>query len=160
MLGTADNHYPQTRSKEGGGGFAAVDDGVYLGRTLYIVSYTKGMDGRGTFEERVEIIGLSVLKSVLKSVYNADPLSYDANTRWLQRECGRQAPSCPDSPVVARAFWSLVYCCSDGSTEDRQPATARLSVASMLRSTLPELNWLHLDRGGRMRALREKASLI
>ncbi len=45
------------------------------------MSYTKGMDGRGTYEERVEIIGLSVLKSVLKSVYNTDPLSYDADTR-------------------------------------------------------------------------------
>lgn len=101
VLGTADDHYPQTRSEEGGAGVAAVDDCVYLGRTLYNVSYTKGMDGRGTYEERVEIIGLSVLKSVLNSVYNTDPLSYDADTRWLQRECGRQAPSCTDSPVVA-----------------------------------------------------------
>ena len=80
-MGTADDHYPQTRSEEGGAGVAAVDDCVYLGRTLYNVSYTKGMDGRGTYEERVEIIGLSVLKSVLKSVYNTDPLSYDADTR-------------------------------------------------------------------------------
>jgi hypothetical protein len=34
VLGTADDHYPQTRSEEGGAGVAAVDDCVYLGRTL------------------------------------------------------------------------------------------------------------------------------
>ncbi|KAL3815416.1 hypothetical protein ACHAXA_009161 [Cyclostephanos tholiformis] len=164
VLGTADDHDHRSRSEGveegGGGGVAAVDDGVYLGRTLYNVSYTKGMDGRGMYEERVEIIGLSVLRSVLESVYNTNPSSHDTDTNNRdghgENVDGRLRPVLI-AQLSPRAFWSLVYHCSDGSMEERRPATGRLSVPSMLRKTMPNLDWSHLDRGGRMRALSEKA---
>jgi hypothetical protein len=171
VLGTAadDRRDPPQRSEkrgddEGGGVAARADDDV-LGRTLFAVSYSKGMEGRGTYEEHVEIIGLAVLRSVLESVYNTDPSSDDADFDNASSGGGGENADGRLRPVLIaqlspRAFWSLVYHCSEGSTEDRRPtaaATARPSVEDMLRSTLPQLDWSHLDRGGRMRALSEKA---
>jgi len=52
-----------------------------------------------------------------------------------------------------RAFWSLVFHCK----ESVQASTSPLSVEDMLRSTLPQLDWSHLERGGRKRVLSEKA---
>jgi hypothetical protein len=80
VLGTADDHDPRERSgtgNEGSCGVLRVDDdnNVPLGMTLYAALYSKGMEGRGMYEERAEIIGLSVLSCVLELVYNADPSS-------------------------------------------------------------------------------------
>jgi hypothetical protein len=85
VLGTADDHCPRGRSgtgDEGGCGVVRVDedDNVPIGRTLYAASYSKGMEGRGMYEERAEIIGLSVLRCMLEWVYNADPSSDDADS--------------------------------------------------------------------------------
>ena len=167
VLGAADDHRDDPRRSERGddegGGVARVADDDILGRTLYAVSYSKGMEGRGTYEEQVEIIGLAVLRSVLESVYKTDPSSDDADLDMASSGGGENNADGRLRPVLIaqlspRAFWSLVYHCSEGSTEDRRPAaTARPSVEDMLRSTLPQLDWSHLDRGGRMRALSEKA---
>jgi len=175
VLGTADDRHrdpPRRGEKRGdeGGGVAARadDDDVVLGRTLFAVSYSKGMEGRGTYEEHVEIIGLAVLRSVLESVYNTDPSSDDADLDDAKSGGGGGGENADGRlrPVLIaqlspRAFWSLVYHCSEGSAEDRRPTaattTARPSVEDMLRSTLPQLDWSHLDRGGRMRAPSEKA---
>jgi hypothetical protein len=78
VMGTADDHDPRGRSgtgDKGGCGIVRVDDDndVPLGRTLYAASYSKGMEGRGMYEERAEIIGLTVLRCVLELVYNANP---------------------------------------------------------------------------------------
>ena len=105
------------------------------------------------------------MRSVLESVYNTDPSSDDADFDNASSGGGGENADGRLRPVLIaqlspRAFWSLVYHCSEGSTEDRRPtaaATARPSVEDMLRSTLPQLDWSHLDRGGRMRALSEKA---
>ncbi len=65
-MGMADDHNPGRSGRgDGVGGIARGDDDV-LGRALYAASYSKGMEGRGTYKEQVEIIGLAVLRSMLE----------------------------------------------------------------------------------------------
>jgi len=156
VLGTANDH---RKTEEGDD---TVDHDVELGRTLFVASYSKGMDGRGTYEETVEIIGLAILRSVLESVYNTDPSSNDDDEYGPPKtEDGRLHPVLI-AQLSPRVFWSLVYHCGggdDGSSggEDRQLTAPRPCVEDMLRTVLPQLDWSHLDRGGRLRALSEKA---
>ena len=156
VLGTANDH---RKTEEGDD---TVDHDVDLGRTLFVASYSKGMDGRGTYEETVEIIGLAILRSVLESVYNTDPSSNDDDEYGPPKtEDGRLRPVLI-AQLSPRVFWSLVYHCGggdDGSSggEDRQLTAPRPCVEDMLRTVLPQLDWSHFDRGGRLRALSEKA---
>ncbi len=130
-------------------------DDEMLQMTLHTLSYSKGIEGRGFYEEEVEIIGLTVLKSVLESVYNTDLSDgYDGENVFEGSNDGRLRPVLI-AQLSPRAFWSLVYHCSEASKNDR--STMRQCAEDMLRSILPELDWSHLDRGGRMRILSEKA---
>jgi hypothetical protein len=156
VLGTANDHRKTEESDD------IVNHDVELGRTLFVASYSKGMDGRGTYEETVEIIGLAILRSVLESVYNTDPSSSNEDEYGPPKtEDGRLRPVLI-AQLSPRVFWSLVYHCGGGDGgssggEDRQPTATKPSVEDMLRTILPQLDWSHLDRGGRLRALSEKA---
>ena len=140
-------------------GGSVVDGGVVLGsandaenalgKTMYQVSYGKGIEGRGRFTEQVEIIGLDALKSTIRVVYNSKA-SDDEHGNNDGREMLRPAAIAQMSP---RMFWSLVY----HSTRAESPTSSASSVESMLRETMPDLDWAHLDRGGRKRNLSEKA---
>lgn len=137
-----------------GGGEVSLDDEM-LRTTLHIVSYSKGIEGRGYYEEEVEIIGLAVLKSVLESVYDTDLSDgHDDDKVGEGSNDGRIRPVLI-AQLSPRAFWSLVYHCSVTTKNDQ--STTRPSAEDMLRSTLPQLDWSYLDRGGRMRVLSEKA---
>lgn len=118
-----------------------------LGRTMYQVSYGKGIEGRGQFSEQVEIIGLDALKSTIKMVYNSKTSNDEEGDATDGREMLRPAAIAQMSP---RMFWSLVYHCTSNVPRPQ-------SVESMLREMMPEFDWTHLDRGGRKRALSEKA---
>ena len=146
VLGTAKDHAGDTTAGEG-----EVDED--LGRTLYTVSYSKGMEGRGRYDEQVEIIGLAALKSVLKHVYDSSNNESGGEDGSGENKDGRLRPVLI-AQLSPRAFWSLVYHCSSEAT---QSPTANISVEDMLRSTLPQLDWSHLERGGRKRVLSEKA---
>ncbi len=68
-------------------------DDEMLQTTLHTVSYSKGIEGRGFYEEEVEIIGLTVLKSVLESVYNTDSSDgYDGENVFEGSNDGRLRP--------------------------------------------------------------------
>jgi hypothetical protein len=137
-----------------GGEEVSLDDEM-LRTTSQMVSYSKGIEGRGYYEEEVEIIGLAVLKSVLESVYNTDSSDgHDDDKVGEGSNDGRLRPVLI-AQLSPRAFWSLVYHCSVTTKNDQ--STTRPSAEDMLRSTLPQLDWSHLDRGGRMRVLSEKA---
>lgn len=139
---------------ESEGGEASRGDEM-LRKSLHTVSYSKGIEGRGCYEEEVEIIGLDVLKSVLESVYNTDSSGgYDDKKVCDGSNDGRLRPVLI-AQLSPRAFWSLVYHCHKATKIES--STTRPSVEYMLQSTLPQLDWSHLDRGGRMRVLSEKA---
>ena len=128
-------------------GTASESNENILGRTMYQVSYGKGIEGRGRFNEQVEIIGLDALKSTIKMVYNNRTSDDEEGDAMDGREMLRPAAIAQMSP---RIFWSLVHHCTSNVPRPQ-------SVESMLRETMPELDWTHLDRGGRKRALSEKA---
>jgi len=125
-----------------------------LGRTLYTVQYSKGMEGRGRYDEKVEIIGLVALKAVLNHVYDSSNGTGEEEDEvgGEGSQDGRLRPVMI-AQLSPRAFWSLVFHCK----ESAQASTSPLSVEDMLRSTLPQLDWSHLERGGRKRVLSEKA---
>ncbi|EED95543.1 predicted protein [Thalassiosira pseudonana CCMP1335] len=133
-----------------------------LERNLYTVSYSKGIEGRGKYEEQVEIIGLDALKAVLQSVYNSRSSSGDDDDSEEEgenvdgREMLRPADMAQMSP---RVFWSLVFQCT--RTEEKKAASTQQqhhpSVEEMLQNIMPNLDWSHLERGGRKRNLSEKA---
>ena len=124
-----------------------------LGRTLYTVQYSKGMEGRGRYDEQVEIIGLVALKAVLNHVYDSsNGTGEEDEVGGEGSQDGRLRPVMI-AQLSPRAFWSLVFHCKEAA----QASTSPLSVDDMLRTTLPQLDWSHLERGGRKRILSEKA---
>eukprot|EP00956_Cyclotella_meneghiniana_P001552 scaffold1758_cov40-Cyclotella_meneghiniana.AAC.1 len=91
----------------------------------------------------------SFLRSAMKGamVYNNRTSDDEEGDAMDGREMLRPAAIAQMSP---RIFWSLVHHCTSNVPRPQ-------SVESMLRETMPELDWTHLDRGGRKRALSEKA---
>jgi len=149
VLGTAKDH---GQSEAGDN-----DDDEALGRTLYIVSYSKGLEGRGNYEEQVEIISQDALKGLIEHVYNTrpeggggdedDPDDKNSDGREMLRPVSM-------AQLSPRVFWSLVYHYNKAEQND---SSANATVETMLQSTMPHLDWSHLDRGGRKRNLSEKA---
>ncbi|KAL3779245.1 hypothetical protein HJC23_010892 [Cyclotella cryptica] len=131
-----------------------------LGTSMYQVSYGKGMEGRGKFVEQVEIIGVDALKAVIETVYKSESVSDEANDEIEEkgksegREMLRPASIAQMSP---RIFWSLVYHYNRDEEKRSSDVSHTLSVEDMLKSLMPQLDWSHLDRGGRKRVLSEKA---
>ena len=146
VLGTAKDH------DEGGDDH---EENEILGRTLYIVSYDKGLEGRGRYEEQVEIISEDALKGLIEHVYNTpsegDDDEEDADENSAGKEMLRPVSMAQLSP---RVFWSLVY---HYNKANQNEPSANASVETMLQSTMPQLCWKHLDRGGRKRNRSEKA---
>ena len=163
VLGTLKDLDPSTKT----GDADADGDSDVLGRTLFTVSYSKGMEGRGRYTEEVEIIGLDALKGVIQSVYDSksddEPSGNDSEKNTDGREMLRPVSISQLSP---RLFWSLVYHYSivekkrkseKSQSEQKHPQTTKPSIEDMLREFMPHLDWCHLDRGGRKRDLSEKA---
>jgi hypothetical protein len=159
VLGTADDHDPRGRSgtgDEGGCGIVRVeddDDDVPI-----VVLQGDGGQGNVLRKGGIHRTVGSQMRAGIGLQFR--PVVRRCGFRRSQRRRstrGRQAPSGLIAQLSPRAFWSLLYHCSDGPTHDRRPSTARPSVEDMLRSTQPQLDWPHLDQGGRMRALSEKA---
>uniref|UniRef100_A0A7S4N5T5 Uncharacterized protein n=1 Tax=Odontella aurita TaxID=265563 RepID=A0A7S4N5T5_9STRA len=128
----------------GGGGDAEV------GR--YAVKYAKGVEGRGDYEEFVDIIGLEALQGVIRQVYS-DPDSAsrdDPNgVEGAEEDGGVSGPREMLRPanmaqLSPRVFWSLAHHFS--SAADTEEA---------LRLCCPDLDWSYLS--GRTRVLSEKA---
>ena len=145
VLGSAKDH---DERKDGND-----NDDSLLGRAMHMVSYSKGLEGRGRFEEQVEIISQDALKALIEHVYNTRSEEGDDldGEKSDGKEMLRPVSMAQLSP---RVFWSLVYHYNEAGQND---SSAHATVETMLQSTMPHLDWSHLDRGGRKRQLSEKA---
>mmetsp|Transcript_28798 Transcript_28798/g.58696 ORF Transcript_28798/g.58696 Transcript_28798/m.58696 type:complete len:773 (+) Transcript_28798:91-2409(+) len=136
-------------------------DEEIVNSTLFSVSYSKGMEGRGHYTERVEIIALDTLKGVVQTVYDTksdyDDVDNGSDSNHDGKEMLRPVSIAQLSP---RVFWSLVYHHGIHEKKKQLSSSRKLgkpSVEDMLREFIPHLDWSHLDRGGRKRVLSEKA---
>lgn len=94
-----------------------------------LISFNKGMEGRGDFEETVDYIPREALEAVVKAIHGSDQESLRPATL---------------SQLSPRVFWSLMK-------ETNSPQ----SVEAALQQLLPDLDWSFLRR--RKKALSEKA---
>ena len=127
----------QTHEARGDGEDGSAELNEALVRTPHMVSFSKGVEGRGRFIEQVEIFSMAAVKVVLEglSVYGKFSLVEHAMSPNL--------------------FWSLVYH-SSHENEANESETRLSSVEGMFDKALPQLDWSHL-LGGRERCLSEKA---
>jgi len=103
----------------------------------------KGVEGRGEYEEDVEIIALETLRAVVAAVH-ADHSDEDVMDGSGGGGGGREMLRPPSMAQLSpRVFWSLAHHFPGKATEDA------------LRALLPDLDWTFLD--GRSRMLSEKA---
>jgi hypothetical protein len=116
-----------------------------------VVTYPKGVQGRGNYVDRVDFLPLDVLRSVVAAIHPQNP------------EALRGANLALLSP---RVLWSLVYHArseretnaDSSSAEGREsaaPVVASLSVETALQMVQPDLDWTFLRR--RKEQLSEKA---
>jgi predicted flap endonuclease-1-like 5' DNA nuclease len=90
---------------------------VLQGEDQLVVTYDKGLEGRGTVEETVDCIGREALQAVLKGIHASD--------RESLRALAQLSPRC---------FWSILY------------HTQARSIDEALQELLPELDWSFLKR--------------
>ena len=112
---------------------------------MYVARYSKGVEGRGEYEEDVEIIALGALRAVVAAVHadhseEGEEEGGEAGATGSGREMLRPVSMAQLSP---RVFWSLAHHYPGKPTEDA------------LRELLPDLDWTFLN--GRSRMLSEKA---
>ena len=115
------------------------------GLTKFVaVKYSKGIEGRGLYEEVIEIIGLDALKAVIDQVYSADDENdeseFEEDKINSSKEMLRPVNMSQLSP---RVFWSLAY---------HFPQTDTVKALQKLH---PTKDWRYLS--GRTKMLSEKA---
>jgi len=115
---------------------------------IYMVKYPKGVEGRGFYEDEVEIIGMDALKAVILAVY-ANRGQEEGNDEALDdgtNEGGREMLRPRNMALVSpRVFWSLWFYYREKCT----------SIEESLKLLHPELDWKFLQT--RSRELSEKA---
>ncbi len=157
VLGTRKDHEPTGDDS---------DNDEILEGTLFSVSYSKGMEGRGHYTERVEIIALDALKGVVQTVYDTKSDDEDVDSGSDGKNDGKEMlRPVSIAQLSPRVFWSLVYHhgVQEKKRQNEQKQLSKIrqlenpSVEDMLREVMPHLDWTHLDRGGRKRNLSEKA---
>ena len=126
-----------------GGRLGGNNDGDSAHVGFYTVIYSKGVEGRGEYEDDVEIIGLEALKAVIRSVYSDTSEDDDIDTKG--GVCGPREMLRPENmaQLSPRVFWSLARHFSGSDIENA------------LQTCLPDLDWSYL--GGRTRILSQKA---
>lgn len=104
-----------------------------------VISFDKGLEGRGNFVETVDAIPREALELVLKGIYASDPESLRANML---------------AQLSPRVFWSLLKETSSLSSQEGGVGNGR-STDAALQELLPTLDWSFLRR--RKQTLSEKA---
>ena len=120
-----------------------------LGKTLYTIKYPREVEGRGGLRQD-KVVNIYEEELVRVALVNLHfELFLHSNGTGDEDEVQRAgltpvmiAQSCPD------VFWSLVFLYYKKTD---------LTVDDMLLTILPQLDWSHLERGGRKRVLSEKA---
>lgn len=117
----------------------------------FFIRYPKGMEGRGYFEDEIEILTLSTLQQVVSSVYHMDKddgediLPINNNTGLSTgQDLLRPRNIALLSP---RVFWSLWFHYKHGTS----------SMEEALQQLLPNLDWNYLWTTPRIREMSEKA---
>ncbi len=157
LMAVNTGNYAITLLKSG----SKVGDGYWLGgenHATKVDRYGRSHDGSKSF---IEVFFGNKIERRLMQTEVVELLSY--NTVKVLVECFHHIPSKSDSeqpdfklrPLfvagIPSYFWSLVHHCSNSSL------TVTTSVEEMLKNMQPELDWSHLERGGRSRTLSEKA---
>lgn len=112
------------------------------GRKSFIeVDFGNKIEGKVKQTETVELLSDSAVKFLVEfgHTIKSDSEDNDLMLRPL------------DVAATPSYFWSLVHHCT------KSPGSVLTSVEYMLRSMQPNLDWSHLDRGGRSRRLSKKA---
>ena len=118
-------------------------------RTLH-VSFPKGVQGRGTYQESVDYLPVSVLKQVIASIHPTN------------RETLRPSNLALLSP---RVLWSLAYhdwCTPHHDLLDQEESSSTTRVRTMegaLQSLLPDLDWSFLRRRPQELSAKAKENL-
>jgi hypothetical protein len=130
-------HLPNV--SDDGGGITLESSKYIIG--VFEVTYKKGIEGRGWFTDRVQII----------EAQEAEMLADLLATKF--QSSGGEGLRPLDIARVPRLFWSIVYY-QHGNEYDK---SEDMLMDLMLKTMMPQLNWSHLDRGGRKRAASSKA---
>ena len=114
---------------------------------VYEIQFSKGVEGRGTFADTIEIIARAPLEDVIRAVYNSHQEEEDDPLRKTHAEEGGRNMLKPMymSHVSPRVFWSLAY---------HYPHVS--SIEDAMQGLCSDLDWTFL-RSGRTRLLSEKA---
>jgi hypothetical protein len=129
-------------------GTAACSDAVRTPATL-VVTYPKGVQGRGNYVDRVEFLPRDLLQSVVAAVYSENPETLRSENMAL---------------LSPRVLWSLIYHTmaerqsrdnDELSASDSRSKPGVVSTDVALRTMQPDLDWKFLRR--RKEQLSEKA---
>ena len=113
----------------------------------HVVKYPKGIEGRGFYEETVDIIAMEALKAVVSSVH-ADFEESDSNE--VQGGGGREMLRPRNMAQLSpRVFWSLWFHFKDHCS----------SIEEALRILLPDLDWCFLDSRSRELSVKAKENV-
>jgi hypothetical protein len=105
--------------------------------TTLFVRYSKGLEGRGMWEETVDCISREALEAVIAAIYNS-------SSTTTEREMLLPTTLAQVSP---RVFWSLVWLYRDNPEV--------VTIEQCLSTLMPHLDWSFLHK--RKRVLSEKA---
>lgn len=117
-----------------------------LGKTLYTIKYSRGMEGRGYRQDKVniyeeELVRVALVNLHLELLLHSNGTGDEDEVQRARLTPVMIAQSCPD------VFWSLVFLYKKTD----------LTVNDMLLTILPDFDWDHLNRGGRRRKMSDKA---
>ncbi len=138
-----------------------VGDGYLVGGETHAANVDRYGRSHGGSRSFIEVFFGNKIERRLMQTEVVELLSYNAVKDLV--EYGHNIPSKSDSeepdfklrPLfvagIPSYFWSLVHHCSNSSL------SVTTSVEDMLKYMQPELDWSHLERGGRSRTLSEKA---
>ena len=138
-----------------------VGDGYLVGGETHAAKVDRYGRSHGGSKSFIEVFFGNKIERRLMQTEVVELLSYNAVKDLV--EYGHNIPSKSDSeepdfklrPLfvagIPSYFWSLVHHCSNSSL------SVTTSVEDMLKYMQPELDWSHLERGGRSRTLSEKA---
>ena len=138
-----------------------VGDGYLVGGETHAAKVDRYGRSHGGSKSFIEVFFGNKIERRLMQTEVVELLSYNAVKVLV--EYGHNIPSKSDSeepdfklrPLfvagIPSYFWSLVHHCSNSSL------SVTTSVEDMLKYMQPELDWSHLERGGRSRTLSEKA---
>jgi len=117
----------------------------------YNVNYSKGIQGKGMYQEEIKILSISSLKDIIQLVYHENDSETEQSYEHDQ-ETSKQEPNCREmlrprnmAQLSPRTFWSIWYHCQDSCS----------TIEESLEYLFPMFDWSFLQH--RTRSYSEKA---